>query len=273
MNKWFYIEKYGDIKNLWLFGRMVARKNDRCYSLLKRAKDGEYIPDAWYTGWHDWKFEITYQECGYESPYGELHISLFGWYSIFKMPWKSRRFPDGDCDAPRWGVAIHSDTFWVYKGGDGNMGGGSRWWTWDLPWFTWEHVRHDVQCNLGDEDAPDIRLVPYDHLQRLNDGKYIPLEENELVYKYHYDYTDSHDGTVVPCTFWVEEREWRRKWFKTFGWDATRRVSKYIEISFKDEVGPKKGSWKGGVMGCSYDLLPSEDPMDCIKRMEKERRF
>ena len=50
-------------------------------------------------------------------------------------------------------------------------------------------------------------------------------------------------------------------------------VRRYIEIDFKDEVGHEKGSWKGGVMGCSYDLLPDESPMDCIKRMEKERRF
>ena len=238
------------------------RKIDKCVHI------GE-----WYVGWHDWKFGIYYEECGYEEPNAELHISLFGWHSVFTLPWKSKRFPYGDCDAPTWGIQIHDGVLWIMKGGDGNLEGGSKWWSWDLPWVTWEHVRHDVMCNLGDVDDPDIRLVPYDHLQRMNDAKYIPLEENELVYKFHYDYTDSYDGTVVPCVFWVEEREWRRKWFKKINWSKARKVSRYIEIHFDGEVGPGKTDWKGGVVGCSYDLLPGETPMECIKRMEKERRF
>jgi hypothetical protein len=127
-------------------------------------------------------------------------------------------------------------------------------------------------CNLANQDEPeDLRLVDYSHLMSEKGEKYIPLEQNELVYKYHYDYTDQYDGQVIPCVFWVEEREWRPKWLTWTG--LFRDVRRYIEIEFKDEVGPQKGSWKGGVMGCSYDLLPEETPMDCIKRMERERKF
>ena len=39
------------------------------------------------------------------------------------------------------------------------------------------------------------------------------------------------------------------------------------------EVGKKKGSWKGGCIGCSYDSKPGETPEECLKRMEKERKF
>jgi hypothetical protein len=39
------------------------------------------------------------------------------------------------------------------------------------------------------------------------------------------------------------------------------------------ECGERKGSWKGGTLGCSYELLPNETPLDCLKRMEKERKF
>jgi len=38
-------------------------------------------------------------------------------------------------------------------------------------------------------------------------------------------------------------------------------------------VGKGKGSWKGGCIGCSYDLLVNEAPMECIKRMERDRNF
>ena len=50
-------------------------------------------------------------------------------------------------------------------------------------------------------------------------------------------------------------------------------VNRYIEIEFDGEVGKDKGSWKGGCIGCSYNLLPGETPEECIKRMEKERSF
>ena len=274
MSKIFRKTDFGNgVKYYYLFGWMYAKKVRDCFYLLKRKKADQYMADDWYAGWHDWKFGIYYEECGYEEGNGELHISILGWHSVFKMPWKSKRFPDGDCDAPTWGIQIHDGTLWIMKGGNGNMGGGSKWWTWDLPWFTWEHVRHDVQCNIGDFDNPDIRMVSYDSLQWIENKKCIALKDNDLVYKYHYDYTDSYDGTVVPCTFWVEEREWRRKWFKKINWSKVRKVSRYIEIDFDGEVGPGKEDWKGGCVGCGYDLLPGEDPMDCIKRMEKERKF
>jgi hypothetical protein len=40
-----------------------------------------------------------------------------------------------------------------------------------------------------------------------------------------------------------------------------------------DEVGEEAGSWKGGVLGCGYTLLPNETPLQCLRRMEKERKF
>ena len=273
MGKLFDKKDFGNgVKYYYLFGWMYAKKVRNCFYLLKRKKADQYMADDWYAGWHDWKFELAYEECGYEEPNGKLHISLFGWHSVFTMPWKSKRFPYGDCDAPTWGIQIHDSSLWIMKGGDGNMNGGSKWWSWDIPFFTKVHVRHDVMCNLANWDEPeDLRLVSYDHLQRHSGKDYVPLIENELVKKYYYDYLDSYDNTRIPCTFWVEEREWRPKWLTWTG--CFKKVHRYIEIEFKNEVGPDKGSWKGGVLGCSYDLLPGEDPMDCIKRMERERKF
>ena len=147
------------------------------------------------------------------------------------------------------------------------MDGGGKYKSWDLPFFTMECVRHQVECDLGDGK---YTLVDYDKLQKLND-KYIPLKDNELVHKYHYDYVDNNDGSIVPCIYWVEERERRRKWFTWCDW--FKMVKRYIEIEFDGEVGKGKGSWKGGCIGCSYNLLPGETPEECIKRMEKERSF
>jgi hypothetical protein len=69
----------------------------------------------------------------------------------------------------------------------------------------------------------------------------------------------------------VEEREWRPRWFK---WTSLfSKVKRTIDINFNDEVGERTGSWKGGTLGCGYDLLPDETPLECLRRMEKEREF
>lgn len=89
---------------------------------------------------------------------------------------------------------------------------------------------------------------------------------------YPYSYT-LKNGTVQNCTatVTVDEMEWRRR-----GWPWSkvgRKVRQYIDITFDAEVGERAGSWKGGVLGCSYDLRPGETPLQCLRRMERERKF
>lgn len=52
-----------------------------------------------------------------------------------------------------------------------------------------------------------------------------------------------------------------------------KRVRTYIDVTFDQEVGERTGSWKGGCIGCSYDLRINETPYECLKRMESERKF
>jgi hypothetical protein len=51
------------------------------------------------------------------------------------------------------------------------------------------------------------------------------------------------------------------------------KTQKTISIDFDREVGERKGSWKGGTLGCGYELLPNENPLECLRRMEKDRKF
>lgn len=233
--------------------KQIGRRTDNCY----------YFFGDRYVGWHDWKLDLTWRECGYEEGYGELHISLFGWHSVFKTRIKSKRFPCGDCDEPTYGIQIHDNTLWIMKGGNGNMNGGNKWWTWEIPFFTYKHVRHQVECRDG-------AMSDYDKLIRQPE-KRIPITENPFVKVYGYYYTDTYDGTKIPCEFWVEEIEWRPKWLTWTG--LFKKVRRYIEVSFSDDVGKDKDTWKGGVIGCSYDIKDGETPLECIQRMEKERKF
>ena len=56
--------------------------------------------------------------------------------------------------------------------------------------------------------------------------------------------------------------------FKLFKW-----INESISIEFNDEVGERSGSWKGGCVGCSYDLRKDETMLDALRRMENERKF
>lgn len=73
------------------------------------------------------------------------------------------------------------------------------------------------------------------------------------------------------ATLRVEEREWRPKWFM---WTSLfSKIRKTIEVNFSDEVGERTGSWKGGCIGCGYDMKHGELPEQTLRRMEKERKF
>lgn len=75
----------------------------------------------------------------------------------------------------------------------------------------------------------------------------------------------------VVATIGVREGEWRRRWLKWLPWAA--KVVRAIDVSFSNEVGERAGSWKGGTVGCSYEMLPGEEPVDTLRRMERERTF
>ena len=90
------------------------------------------------------------------------------------------------------------------------------------------------------------------------------------------DHKETHDYTYTlrsgevqhrKATIQVQEQEWRRWWLP---W---RKVWRGIDVAFDGEVGERTGSWKGGTIGCGYEMLPDETPLECLRRMERERTF
>lgn len=90
---------------------------------------------------------------------------------------------------------------------------------------------------------------------------------------HHYKYTTKYNEVQddVDATIGVSEMEHRPRWFKWTRLFAKTRKS--IEIEFSNEVGSERGSWKGGVIGCGYEMLPGETPYVTLMRMQKERSF
>lgn len=237
---------------------MKFRKSKNCYyvsTLNKNSFDwNDWIIFYWGNG-----FDISYEKCGYFDNRPRINLDLIFFSLTFVLPFRNA-WTD-ECDPPKYGIAIHGNTFWIYKGGKGNWKGGNKWWTWHIPFITTDWVRTSI---LLKDDT-------WEHEGNGNHKSFYNDEWKERQKSWTYDYTDKYDGTVIPTTIYIEEREWRPKWLK---WTSLfAKVKRTIDVHFSQEVGKEKGSWKGGCVGCSYDLLPNETALECLKRMEKERKF
>lgn len=234
-------------------------KHGNCYSVCTGNRYDEN--NDWVTFYFRKHFELTYSVCGYFDNRPEINIALFFFMLTIKLPFRNK-WTD-ECDAPTWGIAYHHQTFWIYRGGKGNMNGGNKWWTMDMP-FKYEWVR---TSNLRKDGT-------WEHETKGNRKEFWRDEWNDILWKETYPYTYVLKSGEVQhrlATIKVEEREWRWHWFKWLPFP--KRISRDIGIDFNAEVGEQTGSWKGGCMGCGYNLLPNETPLECLRRMEKERKF
>ena len=205
-------------------------------------------------------FNLTYEHCGYFDSRPNLRLALGFFNLTIRLPWHNKGWED-EGHSPSYGIAIHNNTFWIYTGGKGNMNGGSTWITWDIPFITHNWVRTSILLKDG----------TWEHETKGNRKEFYNDEWKEKQATWTYLYTDKYDNTEIPTRIYVDEREWRPKWLM---WTSRfAKVRRSIDIHFDKEVGARKGSWKGGTIGCGYNMLPNEEPLDCLKRMEKERNL
>lgn len=111
--------------------------------------------------------------------------------------------------------------------------------------------------------------------QQLVDGTWADVFNRKVV-----PYSETHPYTYVLRSGEVQKRTATvskrrhvlgRRVLRSLGWPTHIRES--IEIEFDDEVGERTGSWKGGTIGCGYDLHPGEKMVQALRRMEAERKF
>jgi hypothetical protein len=237
---------------------MKFRKKENCY-YLSTANKKECKTTDWIIFYWGRQFDISYEICGYFDNRPRINLGLIFFRLTIVLPFRNK-WTD-ECDPQKWGIAIHNNTLWIYRGGKGNMKGGSKWWTWDIPFVTKDWVRTSI---LLKDDT-------WEHETKGNCKDFYKDEWKAKQKSWTYNYTDSYDGEVIPTTIYVEEREWRPKWLK---WTRLfAKVRRTIDVHFSKQVGKRKKTWKGGVVGCSYELLPNETPLECLQRMEKERKL
>ena len=201
-------------------------------------------------------FQFVLHRGGYFDQRYAITVALVWGVFHFYLPFKTR-LSEG-CNLPRYGIAIHNDTLWIYTGGKydesiGQCTGNDQWISWYLPFFSYVFEGHWIQ-----DKARNWTLVK-DSYQFRKEKAYV--EEHLFTYTLKNGKIQERTAT---CT--IEKRKWHRKWFPFL--TKTREV---IDIEFSDEVGERSGSWKGGVIGMSHDLLPNESIAVCLERLERDK--
>lgn len=184
-------------------------------------------------------------------PFGDFYIYL---------PIDSGKY--AECDYPQYGIYFYGhnnkldwNQIWIRYGKKSKVI--------DMPWYldwystslmlkdkTWEVEKKGRKKDFWKEEWEDKKY------KEVHSYTYI-LDSGKI---------QKREATVTR-----EKREWRRKGL--FGLPFFNQISDCIDVRFSDEVGERTGSWKGGCVGCGYELKKGETMLECLRRMEKERRF
>lgn len=128
-----------------------------------------------------------------------------------------------------------------------------------MPWM-WDHCKTQVL-------RPDGSWVPY--VASYDKGK---EPDGREIQSFQYRYTlQSGEVQNATATVYAERRVWKWRWFPCLPWP--RMVRQSIDVNFDKEIGERAGSWKGGCIGCGWDMLPGESMEQTLRRMEVERIF
>lgn len=133
-------------------------------------------------------------------------------------------------------------------------------WSCFTPWNNMRFIRtsfYDLQGNhFWTEPQVNWKLL---NVQQNIDIHRDMWEKKETCPTVSFSFTD-FDGEVLTAKTRIEEREWRlgTGWFKWLSWFREPLIRRSLDIDFSGETGKRKGSWKGGTVGHSIEMLPSE---------------
>ena len=140
-----------------------------------------------------------------------------------------------------------------------------------LPWpWHWEYVTQYYYSPNLSERVPSSDEQTHKHV------KCPKAWVQSHPYSYEWSARKYENGEIVTYTerqetvarYFVTERVWRRKCFPFL--KTSRRT---IDVVFEDEIGPGRGTWKGGVIQVSQAMRRNELPTEALLRMMRDRRF
>lgn len=135
-------------------------------------------------------------------------------------------------------------------------------WSAHLPWKQWDCVRHSLYA----PDGAHFYTEPHWKERRRTNAK--PCYEMKDQCPAAYFGFEDYDGEMIVATCHIEEMEWYRgtgrfRWLK---WFYPARIRRSLDLQFSAEVGPEKGSWKGGTTGHGIEMLIGESARHAFER-------
>lgn len=249
----------------------IARRwsdNDRCFGPLTYAQDtSSYRPLAAVLSSRDDEY-----------PGASLRFSGFGHTIILTLPdWLPRPYRE-KVKPKSWDAAtierLGRDWYWhidrrqygftlcnghlsIPLGRQSNDSSTEQRWGCFLPWTQWRHVRHSFYGLQGEHVAtlPDTGKSYLGDKGRWERERAIADATPTVSFAF-----EDFDGEQITATTKIEEREWQfgTGWFKWLSLFRRPKVSRSLDLSFSSEVGKRKGSWKGGTVGHSTEMLFGE---------------
>jgi len=126
---------------------------------------------------------------------------------------------------------------------------------WFYPWRESRQIRHSIY-DLEGEHFADFPKWGLGHGYKNGWEVRNAIEAACPAAKFKFD---DYDGERIVATCRIEEYEYQRGKgiFRLFFLGRNKTV-RLLDLSFSSEVGRRKGSWKGGTVGHSIIMLPSE---------------
>jgi len=175
-------------------------------------------------------------------------------------------------DRRRYGFSYSEGHLSIHYGRETHDSSTDRRWGMFLPWTQWRHVRRSFYGTHGEHVAT---LPDSGKSYRLDGGRW----ERERAIEdatptVAFNFLDFDSEALIAVTK-IEEREWHfgTGWFKWLSLFRKPMVRRSLDISFSGETGQRKGSWKGGTIGHSIEMLPGELHEAAFRRYCAEHRM
>ncbi|HBH39419.1 MAG TPA: hypothetical protein DDX06_13675 [Curvibacter sp.] len=213
-------------------------------------------------------------------PHNSLTAYAFGWVARLNLPtrmkpwrrwvdtshynWKGSSGGYWDEYPREYGFSLSDGFLQVFLGAQTHDSVTTQSWCTHLPWTQWRHIRHSLFDEKGDHFWTEWSRPSGFKLRDNWTVRYAVKKEcPAVVFEF-----DDYDGKRIKATTRIEEREWHfgEGWFKWLSLFRSRKIRRSLDIEFSEEVGPEKGSWKGGTTGTGIDLLPGELHEDAFRR-------
>lgn len=212
-----------------------------------------------------------------DEPRNYLRLIAFGWAIRLWLPNILKPFGEMyDYHERTYGISLTTggsgdgyDFLRVFLGPQTHDSRTTKQWSCFLPWKQWRHVRRSLYADTGKLWASFSDRDRRSKKWTWND-EYKAKEECP---KLHFGFED-YDGEMIIATTCIEEREWHfgEGWFKWLSFFRKPLIRRSLDLRFNEEVGPEKGSWKGGTTGHGIEMLPGEMHEAAFKRYCAEER-